>query len=90
MPAKRSRLSIVVAILKALSRSETVCSRLCEEVNMPYDRLKTLLEYLEEKGLVRSEQRGRARVYKVTGEGMRALKRLEEAYAILKNLGLEK
>jgi len=42
MLAKRSGLSIVVAILKALSRTETVCSRLCEEVNMPYDRLKTL------------------------------------------------
>jgi len=36
-----------------------------------------------------SQRRGKARVYSITTRGLRELKKLEDAYLILKKLGLE-
>lgn len=89
MPAKRSRLSIVASVLRALEDSSMPASRICERANLPYDKLSKILEKLEEEGLVSCEKRGRARVYRITEKGARELKKLEEAYMILKRLGLD-
>lgn len=69
---------------------ERPASRLCEEANMPYDRLKPILDQLEKKGLVTYRKEGKARIYRITKEGLSALRKLEEAYSILKAVGIEK
>ncbi len=89
MLARRSRLSIVVSVLRALEGSGVPASRICERANLPYDRLSKILEKLEEEGLVSCERKGRARVYRITEKGARELKMLEKAYLILRRLGLD-
>jgi len=50
MPTKRSRLSITIEILRTLRDEKLPASRLCEYVNMPYDRLKPIVDNLEKTG----------------------------------------
>jgi len=54
---------------------------------MPYDRLKPMLDQLEKKGLVTYRKEGKARIYRITKEGLDALRKLEETYSILKSCG---
>jgi len=57
---------------------------------MPYDKLKPILDQLEKKGLVTYRKEGKARIYRITEEGLDALRKLEESYSILKAVGIEK
>lgn len=90
MPEKRSRITIIIDILETIQEFELPASRIAEYANMPYDRLKPILEDLEKKGFVKSRKEGRSMVYMVTSEGRKALVKLKEAYHILKSMGLEK
>ena len=89
MPQKRSRLGIIISILEAILNEEMATSRIGEYANMPYDRLKPILDELEEKNFVTFKVVGKAKIYRITSDGINALNRLREAYRILKNLGLE-
>ena len=86
---RRTRLKILIDVLEALAREEMPASRVCEAANMPYDRLKPLLDRLEKHGLVRVRTVSRSRVYGITSRGLRELERLRRAHATLRSLGLE-
>jgi len=66
MPVKRSRLTILVDVMKALQGEGRPASRICEYANLPYDRLVPILEKLEKEGFVVYEKKGKARIYKLT------------------------
>ncbi len=86
---RRSRLGIVVSILAELEREgEMPASRLATYVNMPYDRLRPLLEQLEGRGYLSSRREGRSIVYSLTSEGREALGKLREAYELLRRMGV--
>ena len=87
---KRSRLSTIYDILEALSTNggEMRATRLATYTNMAYDRLASLLEDLEKKGLVRVESEGRVKVVIITRKGLEALNRLRDMKRLLEDLGL--
>ena len=89
MPVKRSRLTILVDVMKALQGEGRPASRICEYANLPYDRLVPILEKLEKEGFVVYEKKGKARIYKLTEKGLKELSKLEDALRILRKLGLE-
>ncbi len=86
---RRSRIGIIVEILSELEREgEMPASRLATYVNMPYDRLRPLLEQLEERGYLASRREGRSAFYRLTAEGQAALSKLREAYELLRSMGV--
>jgi Predicted transcriptional regulator len=85
---KRDRLSILFDILKALSEEPQNPTKLTTTVNMPYDRLKKLLDELVEKGLLQYEEYGRVRMYSLSREGARVYEELKKVRKVLQDYGL--
>lgn len=88
MVKKRSKLEIIFDVIEILSRESANPTKLSMLVNMPYDRLKRLLEELEDKGVVRCEEQGRSRVYVLTPQGYRLSEELKRIREILKDYGI--
>ena len=87
---RRTRARIVLEILETLAREGPLPpTRLSYATRLPYDRLATILEQLERKGLVKVEEAGAHRKVRLTGQGYHALKQLCAAIKILEQLGLE-
>jgi len=85
---KRDRLSILFDILKALSEEPQNPTKLATLVNMPYDRLKKILDELVEKGLLQYEDQGRVRIYGLSQEGLRVYEGLKRIRKVLQDYGL--
>jgi len=85
---KRDRLSILFDILKALSEEPQNPTKLATLVNMPYDRLKKILDELVEKGLLQYEDQGRVRIYSLSQEGLRVYEELKRIRKVLQDYGL--
>jgi predicted transcriptional regulator len=85
---KRDRLSIVLDILEELSKEPQNPTKLAAAVNMPYDRLKKLLDELVERGLVTYREQSRIRIYSLTAEGYRVYEELKKVKKILQDYGL--
>jgi predicted transcriptional regulator len=85
---KRDRLSILFDILKALSKEPQNPTKLATLVNMPYDRLKKILDELVEKGLLQYEDQGRVRIYGLSQEGLRVYEELKRIRKVLQDYGL--
>ncbi|MCC6056607.1 MAG: hypothetical protein LM583_08020 [Desulfurococcaceae archaeon] len=85
---KRDRLSILFDILKALSEEPQNPTKLATLVNMPYDRLKKILDELVEKGLLQYEDQGRVRIYGLSQEGLRVYEELKRIRKVLQDYGL--
>ncbi len=85
MPKKyRSRAGIIYDVLMiVLAEGPLPPTRIATYANLPYDRLRVIIDSLEEKGLIERTEKG----YVVTEEGRRALKVLEESVILLKSLG---
>ncbi|MEB3851004.1 MAG: hypothetical protein LRS49_00280 [Desulfurococcales archaeon] len=87
--ARRSRVDIVVDVLSALAdRGPMPPTRLATASNLPYDRLRPILEALEARGLVRLSSMGGRRLVELTPEGLRALEELRRVSGLLRDLGL--
>ena len=85
----RSQAGILHDVLEVLLREGPLnATRIAQLANLPYDRLRALLEKLVEKGLVEvlEDEEGR-RVYRVTQKGLEAYHRLHAAKEILEKLG---
>jgi len=89
---KRSRLQIVMEALEALDQhGELHATELSLIVKLSYDRLRNILEDLNEKGLVkveRVEDERRSLMIKPTSEGRRLLEELRRLRRILEDYGL--
>jgi len=81
----RSQAGIVLDILEALAAEGPMpATRLTYYANLPYDRLKIILESLVEEGLV---ERDENRYYRITEKGLEALKTLRETRKLLESMG---
>lgn len=88
MKKRRARLEIVMSVLSALESEEMPPTQLATAVNMPYDRLKRLLDELEARGLVGSKESGRSKAYYLTEKGLHVLSELRRIRRILEEYGL--
>ncbi|MEM0217452.1 MAG: winged helix-turn-helix domain-containing protein [Candidatus Nezhaarchaeales archaeon] len=89
---KRSRLQIVIEILEALSQYDRLhATELSLMVKLSYDRLKSILEDLNERGLLileRSKNEHRSLIIKLTPDGDRLLEELRRLKKLLEDYGL--
>jgi len=86
----RSKARIVYELLLALQRRGPMApSRLATLLGLPYDRLSSLLDELQRRGLVARREEGGHTVVEATEEGGRALASLARALRVLEELGLE-
>ncbi|MET1127815.1 MAG: winged helix-turn-helix domain-containing protein [Thermoproteota archaeon] len=86
---RRSKLEIVAEVLEALARGPTNPTRLATLVNMPYDRLRALLDELEARGVVRIAEGGRSATVELTLQGGKLLRELRRLKRVLRDFGLE-
>ncbi|MDH5816326.1 MAG: winged helix-turn-helix domain-containing protein [Candidatus Nezhaarchaeota archaeon] len=89
---KRSRLQIIIEILEMLSQhGELHATELSLMVKLSYDRLKSILEDLSEKGLLvleRSKNEHKSLMIKLTSDGDRLLEELRRLKRLLEDYGL--
>jgi predicted transcriptional regulator len=88
MVKKRNKLEIVFEIIDILSKETLNPTKLAMLVNMPYDRLKKLLEELIEKGIIQFEEQGRSKVFMLTPQGYKLYEELKKVRKILKDYGI--
>jgi len=92
VPRKRTRVKIIMDILKHLSEHEETPTRLATLTNMPYDRLIPILEELREKGIIvfeAVEDNPRARTVKLTDKGWRLYLHLNRLVKVINDFGLD-
>ena len=83
----RSQAGIVLDILEALEAEGPMpATRLTYYANIPYDRLRIILEGLVTEGLV---ERDDDRYYRITGKGVEALRVLRETRRLLESMGFK-
>jgi len=90
---RRSRIEIVMDILETLEEEGPMPpTRLATHVNMPYDRLATILETLAEKELVAiqdAEENQRTKLAAITEKGRELLAELRKLRKVLLDFGLD-
>lgn len=89
MNRRRSKLRILVDILKVLELGEANVTRLMLEANLSYSRLIKYLEELVEKGLVMRRENGREVKYRITTKGRQFIKEFEKIQRIAEAFGVE-
>ena len=93
MPArKRTRIKIIMDIMRHLAEREETPTRLSTLANIPYDRLTSILDELEEKGLIEfktSKENPRARTVRLTDKGWELYINLRKLFRVVKDFGLE-
>jgi len=75
---RRSRLEVFLDIIKAAAMSEIRRTRIMYRANISWIVLKDALRTLEEKGILKSEIRGKEIYVSLTNEGYRVLERFNE------------
>ena len=88
MNKRRSRLAIVIDILETLMQGDINPTKLATIVNMPYDRLSSLLKELNEKGLVKITTVGKNKYVGITIKGVEVYKELKKVKELLESYGL--
>ncbi len=88
MVKKRSKLEIIFDVIEILAREPINPTKLSMLVNMPYDRLKRLLDELVDKGIIRYEEQGRSKIYILTSQGYKLSEELKKIKRILKDYGV--
>lgn len=86
----RSRVSIIVAILKAIEKegSEQTTTRILYEANLPYNRLAPFLEELERIGFITKKEVEGRKLFSLSEKGKKYVqeyerfKRLSEAFGL--------
>lgn len=89
---KRSRLQIIMEVLEALSQhGELHATELSLVVRLSYDRLRNILEHLNERGLLvleRLNNEHKSLIVKLTSEGDYLLEELRRLKKLLEDYGL--
>jgi predicted transcriptional regulator len=84
---RRDRLKIYMDLLRIIRiesrRERIVLTRLQQKSNVPYDRLKTYLGELKERGLIEDETAPR-----LTERGRQSLAEYEQVIEFMKRMGL--
>jgi len=86
---RRSKLRILVDILRVLDQGEANVTRLMLEANLSYTRLVRYLDELSEKGLVERVEGGREVRYRITKRGREFLREFERVARIAEAFGIE-
>ena len=89
---KRSRLELIMEILEAINSEEGINPTwLSIKVNLSYDRVKKILDYLIARGLVKSlpsdERKGFTKLV-LTTKGVELVKELRKMKSLLRDYGL--
>jgi len=82
----RSRLKIVLDILKAIEEGEDRVTRILLYANLSHERLVKYLDELVEKGLIETVEGG-GKIYRLTEKGYRFLRELERAEKLAEAFG---
>jgi predicted transcriptional regulator len=86
---RRSRIEIIRDILAVLEeRGPQPLSRLGTYANLPYDRLRRIVEELGERGLVRISRGPTSLMVEITPLGVELLEELRRLERLLRDLGL--
>ncbi len=86
----RTKVSLYYEILKSVrDRGSAQPTRIMYDVNLPYSKLKEMLEEMVSKGLLEERKRGKVLEYFITEEGLRLLVKLEDVLWSLRRLGLQ-
>ncbi len=88
-PRRRTRLRILVDILRVLEAGDANVSRLMLEANLSYARLLKYLEELEAKGLVKRVEDGREVRYRITARGAEFLREFDRMLRLAEAFGIE-
>ena len=88
---RRSRVGVLLDILSALAKyADQPASRIAMYANLPYDRLKPLLDDLESKGLIeRVENDPKTVRYRLTPKGYTLLRELQRLRRLLEDFDLD-
>lgn len=87
---RRSRIRIIMDILEVVEGEGSARpTHILYGANLSYERLTRYLKELEEKGLLKSERREGARVYRLTREGARLLHELRRIEKLARAFGIE-
>ncbi len=87
---RRSRLQVILDILATLEeRGPLPLSRLATHANLPYDRLKPIVEELSGRGLIEIEQQKSTLRAAITPRGSQVLHELRRLKRLLEDLGLD-
>ncbi len=70
---RRSKLEILVDIIQAASLRPLRPTHLMRAANISYNELKSIIDSLERKGLIRSETTFGGRYYQATGDGLKLI-----------------
>ena len=85
----RSQAGIVHDMLQRLNEEGGMApTRLSTVANLPYDRLKSILERLERAGLVKRMRGEDGWIVYITEEGKETLEELKRAKTLLQQLGI--
>ena len=86
----RSRAGIIYDVLRTLKDYGPLpATRVMYGANLPYDRLRSILEMLKSKGYVEEVKEGDKVLYKLTRKGFEALNYLEKVKRMFDELGLK-
>jgi predicted transcriptional regulator len=80
---RRSKLEVFADIIKVVAdEGEIKRTRIMYKANLAWKVLKEALDFLEERGILRSEEKDARVVMSLTDEGFRVLNRLKELEAV--------
>jgi len=86
----RSRAGIIYDVLRTLrDHGPLPATRVMYGANLPYDRLRSILEVLKSKGYIEEVREGDKTLYKLTKKGFDALSHLEKVKRMFDELGLK-
>jgi len=86
---RRSKTEIIRDVLAVLEeRGPQPLSRLGTYANLPYDRLRRLVEELERRGLVRVSRSSSSLIVEIAPLGVELLEELRRLERLLRDLGL--
>jgi predicted transcriptional regulator len=83
----RSQASIILDVLEAMNMDVRI-TEIMTKANLPYDRLKEILNHLLEKKLVEARKLGDSNLYSITLEGMKVRNELRKLRRLFDELGL--
>ena len=90
MPKRRSRVGVLLDILSALAKhGDQPASRIAMYANLPYDRLRPLLDSLESKGLIERVGSTKTVRYRLTPKGYTLLRELQRLRRLLEDFDLD-
>jgi len=86
----RTKVTLYYEILRSVrDRGTAQPTRIMYDVNLPYSKLKEMLEEMVSKGLLAERREGKSVEYSITEEGLRLLVKLEDVLWSLRRLGLQ-